>query len=159
MEEIKDQNEKLVYEVGYHLLSNIDESEVPAKSAKIKSIIEENQGTILSEEMPKMVILAYEISKNIDSKKQRFNKAYFGWVKFEVDPSQVLNIKTVVENLPDVLRSIIVKTVKEDTMHVVKIPMFKKDNSKEVKSEEHVAAKEKASEAEIDKSIDNLIIN
>jgi len=151
-------NDNLVYEVGFHLLPNMDESNVPTEALKIKSIIEENEGVIISDEIPKMIPLAYDISKVIDTKRQKFNKAYFGWVKFEMDPSKILNVKTKVENLANVLRFIIVKTVKEDTMHTHKIPMFRKENAKEEKGED-VADKPKVSEAEIDKSIDELIID
>jgi ribosomal protein S6 len=158
MNEKNNENESLIYEVGYHLLPSVDEPEVPVQSLKIKSIIEENEGVIISEGMPKMTILSYDISKTIDTKKQKFNKAYFGWVKFELNPSQISNIKSKFEGLPNVLRFIIVKTVKEDTMHTPKIPMFKKEsNNREEKGEEH-AEKTKASEAERDKSIDQLII-
>ena len=153
------ENDNLIYEISYHLLPNVEESEILVQSLQIKSIVEENEGVVVSEGVPKMVVLAYDISKNIDSKKQKFNKAYFGWVKFEADPSQISNIKSKIENLINILRFIIIKTVKEDTMHAPKIPMFKKENSsKEEKKVEHIE-KVKASEAEIDKSIDQLIIN
>jgi ribosomal protein S6 len=151
-------NDNLVYEVGFHLLPNIDESNVPVEALNIKSIVEENGGVIISEEMPKMTALSYDISKVIDTKRQKFSKAYFGWVKFEMDPSKILNVKTKVENLTNVLRSIIVKTVKEDTMHVHKIPMFRKENPKEEKGED-IVEKPKVSEAELDKSIDELVID
>lgn len=150
-------NDNLVYEVGFHLLPIIDESSVPTEALKIRSIIEENEGIIISEEASKMVALAYDISKAVDTKRQKFNKAYFGSIKFEMDPSKILSVKNKVETLPNVLRSLIIKTVREDTMHVHKIPMFKKENPKEEKGEE-IAEKPKASEAELDKSIDELII-
>ena len=158
MNEINSENDNLIYEVGYHLLPTIDESEVPTQSLKIKSIIEENGGIILSEEMPKIMALAYEISKAVSSKKQKFNKAYFGWVKFDLDPSKIANIKSKIESNQNVLRFLIVKTVKENTMHTPKIPMFRKENSKEEKNEEHTEAP-KVSEEEIDKSIDELVIS
>jgi ribosomal protein S6 len=161
MNEINEKNDNLIYEVGFHLLPTIDESDVPNQSSNIKSIIEENGGVILSEEMPKMMILAYDISKAVNSKKQKFNKAYFGWVKFEVAPGKVTDIKNKIENNQNVLRFLIIKTVRESTIHTPKIPMFKKDpgaSSGQERGEEH-AEKPKVSEAEIDKSIDELVIN
>jgi len=158
MNEIEKENDSLIYEIGYHLLPNIDEPEIPIQSLKVKSIIEESGGVIISEGMPKMTILSYEISKSIDSKKYKFNKAYFGWVKFELDSSKISDIKSKIENLASILRFLIVKTVREDTMHTPKIPMFKKESSvKEEKTEEH-AERPKATEAEIDKSIEELVI-
>ena len=132
-----------------------------AQSLQIKSIVEENEGVIVSEGMPKMTILAYDISKDIDSKKQKFNRAYFGWIKFEIEASKITLIKNKIESLQNVLRFLIIKTVRENTMHTPKIPMFKKDlstSSGQEKGEEHTE-KPKVSEAEIDKSIDELVIN
>jgi ribosomal protein S6 len=159
MNEIKDENDNLIYEIGYHLLPTIDESEVPTEVSKIKSIIEENGGVIVSEEMPKMVVLAYDISKAINIKRQKFNKAYFGWVKFEADPAKVADIKNKVENIQNVLRFLIIKTVKENTIHVPKIPMFRKENNNKEEKQEERVEKTKASEAEIDKSIDELVVD
>ena len=159
MNEINSESDNLVYELGYHLLPTADESEIPAQASGIKSLIEENEGVIISEEMPKMVALAYDISKSINTKKQNFSKAYFGWVKFEMDPSKISNIKNKAENLQNILRFLIIKTVKENTMHTPKIPMFKRESiSKDEKIAESVD-KPKASEAEIDKSIDELVVD
>lgn len=159
MNETNSENDNLIYEVGFHLLPTVDESSVLAEASNIKSIIEANGGAILSEEAPKLLVLAYDISKSINSKGQRFSKAYFGWVKFEVEPAKVLEIKNKIENMPNMLRFLIVKTVKENTMHVSKAPMFRKENTKTEDKVEEVVEKPKASEAEIDKSIDELVIN
>lgn len=160
-ENIENGNDNLIYEVGYHLLPTIDESNIPAQSLNIKSIIEEGGGAIISEEIPKMLILAYAISKDINSKKQEFDKAYFGWIKFEIEPSKIADIKNKIENTRNILRFLIIRTVRENTMHTPKIPMFKKDpsiNSEQEKGEKE-SEKPKATEAEIDKSIDELVIN
>lgn len=149
--------DNLVYEIGFHLLPTADESEALKEFSGLKSLIEENEGAVISEEVPKITGLSYEISKNIDTKKQKFNQAYFGWVKFEIDPSKIAGIKSKIENIRNVLRFIIIKTVKEDTIHVHKIPMFKKESAKEDKGGELIE-RPKASEAEIDKSIDDLVI-
>jgi ribosomal protein S6 len=159
MNEENNQNDRQIYEIGYHLLPTVEEPHVPAEAVNLKSIVEENGGSVISEEMPKMTPLAFVISKNIESKKQNFNKAYFGWIKFEAEPSRLKYIKNKADNLASVLRFIIIKTVREDTLHVPKIPMFKKENnvSKEPKGDD-LAEKPKASSAEIDKSIDDLVI-
>lgn len=157
MNEKNKENESVVYEVGFHLLPNIEESGVLAEFAKIKSLVEENGGSIIGEEVPKMINLAYDLSKVIGTKKQNFSKAYFGWIKFEAEATNITDIKSKIESLPNMLRFLIVKTVKENTMHTPKIPMFKKDNLREEKEEEKVE-KPKASAEEIDKSIDELLV-
>jgi hypothetical protein len=112
--------------------------------------------------MPKLINLAYEISKTINTKKNQFNKAYFGWVKFEIDPSKIAEIKNKIESFPEILRFLIIKTVKENTIHTPKVPMFKKENKDQAVGEiKNQISEEKAeiSEEEIDKSIDDLIVN
>jgi len=166
MNENKDEIEVLVYEVGYHLMPTIDEAEVLSYSSKIKSLIEERGGAIISEEMPKLMVLAYEISKSVNTKKQKFNKSYFGWVKFEMDPALVLDLKNKIENIPEVLRLLVIKTVKENTISIPKIPMFRKENRdgsiitlKDFPVKDEKIEKIEISEEEIDKSIDELVDN
>lgn len=162
MNENKDEMEVLVYEVGYHLTPTIDESEILTHTAKIRALIEENSGSVISEEMPKLITLAYEIYKSVNTKKQKFNKAFFGWIKFEMAPMRVLNLKKEIENLPEILRLLVIKTVKENTMHTPKMPIFKKENpmiSKESFLQVENPEKEEFSEEEIDKTIDELVDN
>ena len=156
-ENIDNGNDSLIYEIGYHLLPTVDETDVLTQSSNIKSIIEESGGAIISEDMPKILPLAYDISKEIGSKKQKFSKAYFGWIKFEVESLKIANIKNKIENISNVLRFLIIKTVRENTMHTPKVSMFRKENSREEKGEEHIE-KPKLTEAEMDKSIDELVV-
>jgi len=123
----KDLGDIQIYELGYHILPNIPLEDVLVELAKIHTIISENDGIVIGEGLPNLRELAYEMRKRIETKNFRFNKAYFGWVKFEIDRLNILNIKNKVEGLPSILRSIIIKTVKENTMHTPKIPVFKKE--------------------------------
>lgn len=157
--ETGENNEKIVYEVGYHIVPTVEEAEVPAKASKIKSIIEEGGASVISEELPKSVPLAYEISKKVSGKKHDFNKAYFGWIKFEAESSKIGGIQTKIENQEEVLRFLMIKTVRENIMHVPKIPMFRKESAPKDEKTQNEADKPKASEAEIDKSIDELVIS
>lgn len=158
-ENLKDSGDIQIYETGFHLLETVSEDQVQAEVSKIHAAISENGGVIISEGAPSLRQLAYTISKKVGTKSLKFNKAYFGWLKFEVDREKILTIKDKIESMPNVLRFIIIKTVRENTMHTPKIPTFKKESTTE-ESEEKPAEKEKApaSEAEIDKSIDELII-
>lgn len=149
-----------VYEVGYHLLPSVPEEEVASEVAKIHSILSENGASVIAEGLPLLRQLAYAISKKIETKTLNFHKAYFGWIKFEMDRGQVENLKNKITDLPKILRFLIIKTVRENTMYSPKVPVFKKELSREdTATEGEVAAKTPATEAEIDKSIDDLVIN
>lgn len=146
-----------IYELGYHLLPTILEEEVPREISQIHSLISEYGGSVIAEGAPIMRSLAYEISKRVETKSLKFNKAYFGWIKLETDRSKIIDLKNKLESLPNILRFLIIKTVRENTMYTPKIPMFKKENNKEEAPLE-ITEKIPASEAEMDKSIDELII-
>jgi len=157
-ENIKDNKETQIYELGYHILPTVSEEDVAGEVSKIHSIISQSEGNIIGEGMPTMHQLSYEITKRIETKNLKFAKAYFGWIKFEVSQSEVAGIKNKIENLPNVLRLMIIKTIRESIAHTLRIPMFRKESNKEgIKK----APKEKVeiSEEEIDKSIDELLVN
>lgn len=155
------QSENTIYEIGFHLVPSIDENEAVELSNTIKTLIQENKGNFISEEAPKLRSLAYDISKNINSKNQVYNRAYFGWIKFEAPSSSIEEIKNGVESNLSVLRSIIVKTVRENTMYTQKV--VKRDRSDREESEvDPLMTPEEvkpASEEEIDKSIEELVIS
>jgi ribosomal protein S6 len=164
---MKEKDERLdeisVYEIGFHILPNVPEEKLPEIVLKLKDSITSNDGEILTEEFPKMTILAYDIKKRVETKYVSFNKAFFGWVKFEALRSSLEKIEKETKANQNVLRFIIVKTVRENTLHTPKIPMMARsanvEEAKIPKSESAPAPKTEVSEAEIDKSIDELLVD
>lgn len=156
--ENKDLGEVKVYEIGFHITPNVAEEDVERELSPIHDIISELGGSVISEGAPVMRPLSYEIAKKIENKTFKFSKAYFGWVKFEIDSSKTSNITSKLEVLPNILRFILVKTVRENTIHTPKIPMFKKDSVKDAETPTETSDKPQVSEEELDKSIDDLVI-
>ena len=154
-------NEGQVYEIGFHILPTVPEENIQGIVSKLKDFITKNGGEVLAEDYPKMRVLAYEIRKRIETKYLNFNKAHFGWVKFEMLPTSIVQIKEEAKNNPDILRFIIVKTVKENTLHTPKPPMMKTNAPDETRVAKEAVPAEKieVSEEEIDKSIDELLAN
>ncbi len=153
-----EQSEVDIYEVGYHLLPTISEDELSKEVAKIQTLLSENQANIISEEFPILLGLAYNISKKIETKYTNYQKAYFGWIKFEVSKSAIGDIDLKIKNNPSVLRHLIIKTVRENTMS----PVVKVQNASPMKKDNidvPEVVKAEISEAEIDKSIDELVIS
>lgn len=105
-----------VYELGIHLLPSLSEADVQIEFSKIKSNIEKLEGEIISESIPRMFNLAYEIPKTLKAQKKWYETAYFGWVKFELDASKLAVFEKFVKELEDTLRYLIVKTVRENTL-------------------------------------------
>jgi ribosomal protein S6 len=150
----KESNSK-VYEIGFHIVSTIAEENVPAETDKIKAFLSNEGASVISEEAPKLRPLAYSIRKAFGGTYKTFDKAYFGWVKFELD-GDITNIEKLMKNNENVLRFILVKTVKENTMYSPKLNTFSRENKKVLKTEASKDAKQ-ASIEEIDKSIEELV--
>ena len=73
-------------------------------------------GEFISEEMPRMMPLAYEMTKVISNVNNRFNDAYFGWIKFEMTTENILNLKAKLDLETNIIRFLITKTVHENTI-------------------------------------------
>jgi ribosomal protein S6 len=155
-------SEEKIYEVGYHLLSSIAEENIDAEVAKIKTYLSKEKAIIISEEAPKLRPLAYNIKKSFEGVYKTFDKAYFGFIKFELpEEGDIKTIDMALKNNMNVLRYLVIKTERENTMYSPKMTVF---SDKEVKAKpvaEKAEMKKEveapASAEEIDASIDALV--
>ena len=163
--------ETQVYEIGFHIVPSVDEANVGKEVDIIKALIEKNGGIFIAEEFPKLIDLAYTIIKGIEGKKERFDTAYFGWIKFEMKTDNIVNVKEEVDHNKNILRYLIIKTVKESTLIPKSISSVKEDTVRKEKSvpvskpetPEKVKPtleekKTPVSDAELDKTIEELIV-
>lgn len=155
--------EEKIYEVGFHLLSSIAEENIPAEVAKIKEYLAKENAAIIMEEMPKLCPLAYSIKKAFGGVYKTFDSAYFGFIKFELpEGGDVQKIDASLKNNENILRFIVIKTVRENTMYSPKITVFSDKEEKmkipSMRPEKLPKLEEKsASIEEIDKSIDEFV--
>ena len=105
-----------IYEAGYLLLSTLSEEEMPAVYTGLKDLVASFGAEIISDEMPKMIPLSYTMSKVIQNVRNKFDSAYFGWIKFEIDPEKIGELKKKLDLEPKILRFLVLKTVKENTI-------------------------------------------
>lgn len=164
--------EPRLYELGYHVIPTVAEEAVAEEVVRVRDVVESHTGTITTDEMPAMRELAYPITKVFANKRKQFESAYFGWMGFMATPKGVIAIKESLDANESILRFIIVKTTqtKEAPDSSKKMAFIKKED--EVKTEkaqkEKVAPKTKISpvkeekkeisEAELDKTIEDLIV-
>lgn len=144
-----------IYEVGFHILPTSTEDGLAAQVAAIREAISSVNGTIIADGAVKKMDLAYPMTKVAHNKRTTFNSSYFGWFKFEVEPKGAKEIQAVLKASDNVIRFLLVKTVREDTMAPRKL-FAKKKEEDEATSEVVVAPV--VSEEEIDASIDKLIL-
>jgi ribosomal protein S6 len=145
-----------IYEVGFHLVPFLSEEQIGAEVTEIKAIIEKHNGAVVSEEFPKLKPLAYEISKVTGGVKRNHDKAFFGFVKFAGTPEGVIETKTDLDKKDTIIRFILIKTIKDNTLYGSRVARTDGPRPKKGKDEDGVVSP--ISEAEIDKSIEELVI-
>lgn len=145
-----------VYEVGYLMIPTIAEENLGEEVTSFKDMFIEKGAVFISDEYPKLTELAYEMTRSILNKKQKFSYGYFGWVKFECTTAVAKVIKDLLDKNEKLVRYLMVKTVRESTMSV-KRPYGKQDGSKRrsVRKTEEV---EVINEETIDKEIEALVV-
>ena len=148
-----------VYELAYILVPTLSEQEAPAKFTTLQNLVEEKGGVAISHELPAMMDLAYEMNRIIDNKKTWFDTGYFGWTKFEAEPAAIAQIEAVLKRDETIIRYMIIKTVRENTMAPKKARTDKRRERSlkgdEVGESEEVAAP--VDGVELDKQIDALV--
>ncbi len=150
-----------VYELSYILASNISNDDLASEVAFIQDLVSKNGGDYISGENPVMIDLAYPMLKTTPTFRGKFTKGYFGWMKFEIEPESLSEIKKTLDLSSKVVRFLLVKTIRENTLLNGKMSL-KNDVSKSLSTESEL---ENTSEEipsmnleEVDKSIDDLVI-
>ncbi|TAN36575.1 hypothetical protein EPN27_00985 [Patescibacteria group bacterium] len=129
----QEHTEPRIYELGYHLVPTLAEEQIPAASGAVRGMIERISKDIIAEELPVFIDLAYQIVKTVEHKNKRFDEAYFGWIKFEGSPAGIAELEEELKKDENVLRYLIVKTIRENTF------IAKKFTGAKVKEQEEVA--------------------
>ena len=135
----QDHTKKQVYELGFLFLPTLTEENLAISYGNLKELIASFGGNIISSDNPRIINLAYEMSKTIENKKQRFSSAHFSWVKFEMETAQIQELKKKLDLYPDMIRFLIIKTIRENTIAPrkytggkYKTSTEKKENNEEV---------------------------
>jgi ribosomal protein S6 len=154
---------KKIYEIGYLIGGNIPEEKVGEEVEKVKNILVGANASVIGEEAPHHQELAYTIRrKTVAGSYEKFDEAYFGWIKFEMSSSDAEAVKKAVENIPSIIRMLLLITVRENTYLGKRAPAVL---SKQVIGEEKVAPvvispdvlEKPATIEEMDKSIDDMV--
>lgn len=149
---------KRVYEVGYLLAPAIPEEDLSVIYGNLKELVASFDGALISDEMPKILTLAYPMVKVIANLRHKFKTAYFGWIKFTMDSDKVLELKKRLDLDSNIVRFLILKTVKENTITAKRFPRGdiarRKIRTEKNRNNETVVPINKE---EIDKEIDAMV--
>ena len=151
-----------VYEASYLLLPSLAVEQVPAKVASLKKMLTSVGGQVISDENPILIDLAYPMTKVVGTLRHKCTKGYFGWVKFETTKEGIEAVKKGLDMDNEILRHIIIRTVRENTLLSGKMKLKSEDKKLgegyETEVIEPVVPEKESTPEEIDKSIDDLVI-
>lgn len=151
---VEEQKEARIYEVGYLVVPSVSEVELPREVTALKDVLDTEKAAIIAEEFPKLRQLAYSMQKRTGGEYHTYPNAYFGWVKFEVSVGSAQKIEQAFKQNEKILRFILVKTVREQTVTLGR-PRVTRPGKKEAPKDAPASAP--VSETELDKSIEKLI--
>ena len=114
MMDVGDAERTGIYEIGYHLLSSLSEAEVTAAVKDLTALLKGKGATFIGEKVPERIDLAYTIEKKIDGRLMSYGQAYFGWVAFEINSSELVGIKTYLDTTTHFFCYLLITTTKAE---------------------------------------------
>ena len=105
-----------LYELGFILVPTIPELEVPQKVEALKALVKGEGGVVTNEGTPEYIDLAYTMERTIGSKTQKYSQGYFGFIKFEAEPSALEALKKAFDIEADIVRYLLIKTDEGNTI-------------------------------------------
>ena len=112
----REEREPRIYEIGYLLSPVIRAEDIEAKSQTLHALVTSLGGVVIADGAPEYIDLAYTMIKVIDNKKTRFDQAYFGWIKFELNPEKTAELKELFDREISIIRYLFISTVRENTV-------------------------------------------
>ncbi|MEK7068797.1 MAG: 30S ribosomal protein S6 [Patescibacteria group bacterium] len=114
-----------IYEAGYTIVPTVKEEHIEKVVGVIRTEIEKTGGSFIAEGAPSMVRLSYVISARDGDKRIPYDKGYFGWIKFEANVATAHSLQEALKRDEQILRSIVFRTVREDTRAKMKAPTLR----------------------------------
>lgn len=148
-----------VYEAGYQISPSVKEEELEQVVGTARGVVERSGGSFISEGAPAMMKLAFSSVAREGGKQVEYDRAYFGWLKFEALPEIARELEDALRANPLILRSIVFRTLREDTRAKFKAPTLREVKRTDTirttpKKAEEAAAP--VSEEDLDKALESL---
>lgn len=155
----KRQETGVVYEVGFHIVPTVTEDGVGKVVEKIRQAL--GGAEIISEQFPQKIALAYTVERSDSGKREKYNEAYFGFIKFALTREEIPAFEQSLRTMRDVLRWLLIETTREEIATAPRRAVFSSDRleGETIKKPEVVETDKKGevSDVDLDKSIDALV--
>lgn len=151
-----------LYEISYLVSPALSEDKAGAALLPLKDLLASKNVVVSAEESPKFRRLAYPIrAPSVGGKKQVFDSASFGWIRFEAEAETIGEAKKLLASSSDIIRFLIVKADAPEPRAFAGRSLRHEPNTAPVfeKREEGSTAEPKVavSEEELDRKIDELV--
>lgn len=141
-------NESRVYELGFHLDSELPTEEVKKTYQNLRDVVA-RAGSIVAEGEPVKVPLAYTISRSERGGRRDFTSAFFSWIAYETNGQGHEAVLEAVKGEERVIRFIDLRTTKESAQHSAEMAeLYAK-----MPSEDEASAEDDVSEVELDAAL------
>ncbi len=108
--------ENRTYELGYLLVPTITEDKVADSIAALAKIITDAAGTVHTQSEAEHIDLTYTITVDHVGKKEKWDTAYFGSMKFTAEPEQIAAIQKALDADMHIVRYLLTKTSLENVI-------------------------------------------
>lgn len=148
-----------IYEAGYHIVPTVAEDNLDKVVSDIRTLIEKAGGTFIAEGAPASMKLSYEMEAREGDKYVRYDRAYFGWLKFEAPIECARTLDESLKSDARILRHIVFQTVREETRARIKLPAIrevKRTDTIRSSPRREEEAQVAVSEVDLDKALQEL---
>lgn len=148
-----------VYEAGYQISPSVKEEDLDQVVGTIRALVEKSGGSFVAEGAPAMMKLAFTSVAREAGKQVEYDRAYFGWLKFEASSETAGELESALRANPLILRSVVFRTVREDTRAKFKAPTLREVKRTDTIKPTAKKAEETSgpvSEEDLDKALESL---
>ncbi len=128
MKEIETEIDSRVYETAILIVDSMSDSQALDKYNAIKQSIADLGASFISEELPYLRELSYEMVRVIKNQNVRFDHGYFAWIKYNLAPLSVISIDKKLALDEEIIRYATVKTVAENTTYTKPNPVVRAES-------------------------------
>lgn len=114
------EKETRVYEVGLLMAPSVLEEDAPQELEKIKSLLAEAGAEVIATGGPEFIDLSYPMEQVVGGAKTIYRQAHFAWCKFAVEPSELQKIEKILESHRAIIRHLLIKTSRDNTVEFKK---------------------------------------